>query len=62
MAKSGEIKEEDWRLWMCDQESGKDFLHEWGPESEMRASMATHFSHDRDVWLVDPNGKKHLPK
>lgn len=61
VAKSGEIKESDWQLWMCAHETGTDFLDEWGPESEMRESMAREASHGRDVWLISPDGSKVLP-
>ena len=62
MSKSGEIKDTDWRLYMCNQETGTDFLNQWGPESEMRESMAREAGWGRDVWLIAPDGSKVLPE
>lgn len=61
MKRNGEIHTTDWKLWMCDQANGRDFLHSWGPEAEARSEMRRMASHDRDVWLIAPDGTKHLP-
>jgi hypothetical protein len=51
----------DWRLCMCVQSSGKEFLADWGPETVMREAMTRDFKRNRDVWLIAPDGTKHLP-
>lgn len=51
-----------WKLWMCDHQNGKDFMYMRGTEAEMRKVMQSEFVRGRDVWLIDPNGKKHLPE
>lgn len=52
----------DWRLGMCDQANGKDFLADWGPEPEIRAKMDRETARGADVWITDPDGVKHLPE
>jgi hypothetical protein len=59
---SQEIKRDDWKLWMCDQANGRDFLYRWGSEADMRKEMAWQHEHGRDVWLIDPAQNKHLPE
>jgi len=61
MASTGEIRATDWQLWMCNQETGTDFLHRWGPESEMKLLLQAESDRGRDVWLIDPAREKHLP-
>lgn len=51
----------DWRLCMCVQSTGKEFLVDWGPETVMREAMDRDSARGRDVWLVAPCGTKYLP-
>lgn len=50
-----------WTLWMCSQESGKDFLVATGTEAAIRGRMHLEASLNRDVWLITPTGAKELP-
>ena len=61
MASTGEILATDWQLWMCNQETGTDFLYRWGPKEEMRQEMNRAADHGRDVWLISPKGRKYRP-
>lgn len=55
------MDQRDWHLWLCDQTTGRDALWKSGPEAKMRELMNGQAQIGRDVWLVDPNGVKHLP-
>jgi hypothetical protein len=55
------VLDTDWRLRMCVRATGKEFQLDWGPEAFMRAAMARELERGRDVWLVAPDGTKHLP-
>jgi hypothetical protein len=48
-------------LWECAQETGKDWFVCSGPEELMRKRMETDAARNRDVWLIAPDGTKHLP-
>ena len=49
-----------WRLYYCDQYTGRDHCSQTGHELEMRVAMDRAICRGEDVWLVDPDGKKHL--
>lgn len=59
--KPGTIEKHHWKLWMCIHETGRDFLHEWGGKEEMLNKMGAYSTQGRDVWVIDPDGKKHHP-
>jgi hypothetical protein len=55
------IEKHHWKLWCCDQSSGRDSLCEWGEKEEMLHRMGARSLQDHDVWLIDPHGNKHHP-
>lgn len=50
-----------WAIWMCDQGSGNDSMHGTAPESTAKHALLDWAGRGRDVWLIDPEGNKHLP-
>lgn len=54
-------KTQEWRLFECAQETGKEGMIAVGDESSMRKLLNSHHSRDRDVWLRAPDGSKILP-
>jgi len=50
-----------WHLWLCAEASGSERPIGHGDERTMRESMQKHADSGRDVWLVSPDGAKHLP-
>lgn len=56
------VKPETWRLVIRDKETGRDRIHRWGDEQSMREEMEAMANSCRDVWLIDPQGNKHLPQ
>lgn len=50
-----------WRLWACAQETGTDWLVDSGDKDEMISRMAAEAERGRDVWVIAPDGAKHLP-
>ena len=51
-----------WNLWACAQDSGRDYWVASGSGPEMRLRLANEAAHSRDVWLIAPDGTKHLPQ
>ena len=50
-----------WRLYYCDQESGRDHLSQEGSEQQMKQALQSAADRGEDAWLIDPSGGKHLP-
>lgn len=51
----------DWRLYLGLQSTGSECLLDWGPEVYMRECLSYRAGRSHDVWLVAPDGTKHLP-
>lgn len=49
-----------WKLWQCIENSGREFMRAEGTEYQMRTAMAN--LPGSDVWLIGPDGEKHLPE
>lgn len=61
MASSGAIENHHWKLWSCDQATGRESLVEWGDKDEILKRMEERANRGSDVWVVDQDGRKHLP-
>lgn len=61
MKNHGPIKDTDWRLWMCDPETGHESLLSWGPYDEAVAAMDDYYGRDCDIWIVNRDGNKIHP-
>ena len=52
----------EYRLFLCDQETGREGMIDSGGRKEMISRMEKDASYGRDVWVVSPEGQKHLPQ
>lgn len=57
---SGEVMSRDWRLYECDQESGREYLVAWGDPESVRNEMHQRGGRGCDVWIIDPDGGKEV--
>lgn len=55
---SGEITEQDWKLFICNQETGRESLLAWGPGDQIVGHMQLMARQGADVWIIDPTGVK----
>ena len=51
----------DWCLWIHSPVDGKDFIRSHGCKTQTHEQMKTLDAYGCDVWLIDPDGNKHLP-
>lgn len=55
------MKNSTYKLFLCDQESGKEGLIDSGDEKTMKDSLSCEAKKGLDVWLVSPSSQKILP-
>jgi hypothetical protein len=49
------MKNSTYKLFLCDQENGKDGMIDSGDEQAMKSSLSREAKKGLDVWLVSPS-------
>jgi hypothetical protein len=61
VSKDEDIEDSTFRLFMCDQETGKEGMLDCGTEQEMKSCLKQENNNGADVWIITPSGNKILP-